>query len=115
MYTFFKNKTEEDSASVTIYYDIVTVGINNNDVTKSSISCYPNPVKDFLNFNYDLGHNSQGEIFIYDLVGKKVRHQNITNSEDQSQINVSDLNPGVYIWKLQVDGIPVKSEKLIKR
>ncbi len=115
MYTFFKNKTTDDSASVTIYYDIVTVGINNFDLIKSSISSFPNPVNDFLNFNYNLGHNSQGDIYIYDLVGKKVKHKQIINSEDHSQINVSDLNPGIYIWTIQVDGVPIKSEKLIKR
>ncbi|NOQ28291.1 MAG: T9SS type A sorting domain-containing protein [Bacteroidales bacterium] len=115
MYTFFKNKTTNDSVSVTIYYDIVTVGINNFELIKSSISSFPNPVNDFLNFNYSLGRNSQGEIYIYDIVGKRVKHKQITNSENHSQINVSDLNPGIYIWTIQVDGIPIKSEKLIKR
>lgn len=115
MYTFFKNKTDDDSISVTIYYDIVTVGINNFELIKSSISSFPNPANDILNFNYNLGHNSQGEIYIYDLVGKKVKHKQITNSENNSQINVSDLNPGIYIWTIQMDGIPIKSEKLIKR
>jgi hypothetical protein len=115
MYTFFKNKTPNDSVSVTIYYDIATVGINNLELIKSSISSFPNPANDVLNFNYNLRNNSQGEIFIYDLVGKKVKDISITNSEDHSQINISDLHSGIYIWTIQVDGIPIKSEKLIKR
>jgi len=115
MYTFFKGKDENDSASITIYYDVVTVGIKDIENLKQSISCYPNPSSDYLNFKYNLDQNSQGEILIYDLVGKKVKLINITNSSDHSRISVSDLNPGIYIWTIEIDGIPVKSEKIIKR
>jgi Secretion system C-terminal sorting domain len=115
MYTFFKNKTDTDSASVTIYYQVGTVGIKDIDVIKQSISCYPNPVNDNLFFRYKLEPNSKGKILIFDLTGKKVKQKNITNSEDNIQINVSDLNTGIYLWTIEVDGVPVKSEKLIKR
>ncbi len=115
MYTFFKNKGETDSASVTIEYQIVPVGIKEIDILKQSISCYPNPVSDNLFFEYKLEPNSKGEIHIYDLTGKKVKQKNISSSEDNIQINVSDLNTGIYLWTIEVDGVPVKSEKLIKR
>ncbi|MBU8893872.1 MAG: T9SS type A sorting domain-containing protein [Bacteroidales bacterium] len=115
MYTFFKNKEEADSASVTIYYEIVTVGIKEVNVLKQSISCYPNPVTDNVFFKYKLEPNSKGEIHIFDLTGKKVKQKTITSSEDNLQINVSDLNTGMYLWTIVVDGVPVKSEKLIKR
>lgn len=115
MYTFFKYKAANDSASVTIYYDIVTVGINNFELIKSSISSYPNPVKNYLNFEYNLENKSQGEIYIYNLVGNKVKQKSITNFENHLQIDVSDLYPGIYIWTLEIDDIPIKSEKLIKK
>jgi Secretion system C-terminal sorting domain len=115
MYTFFKNKEATDSASVTIEYHIVGVGINDIDAINQSISCYPNPVNDNLFFEYNLEPNSKGEILIFDLTGRKVKQENITSSETNLQINVSDLNAGIYLWTIEVDGIPIKSEKLIKR
>lgn len=115
MYTFFKNKEATDSASVTIEYQIVGVGIDDIDELKQSISCYPNPVSDNLFFKFNLEQNSKGEIIIFDLTGRRVKQENITSSETNLQINVSDLNTGIYLWTIEVDGVPIKSEKLIKR
>jgi hypothetical protein len=115
MYTFFKNKEETDSASVTIEYNIVGVGINDINEIKHSISCYPNPVSDNLFFEYNLEPSSKGEILIFDLTGRKVKQERIASSENNSQMNVSDLNPGIYLWTIEVNGVPIKSEKLIKK
>jgi len=115
MYTFFKDKALTDSASVTIYYQVGAVGIQDINTIKHSISCYPNPANDNLFFEFNLEPNSKGEIIIFDLTGRKVKQQNITSLEDNLLINVSDLNAGIYLWTIEVEGIPIKSEKLVKR
>lgn len=115
MYTFFKDKSPSDSASVTVYYQVGAVGIQNINEVKHSISCYPNPVNDNLFFEFNLEPNSKGEIIIFDLTGRKVKQESITSSENNSQMNISDLNPGIYLWTVEVNGVPIKSEKLIKK
>jgi hypothetical protein len=92
---------------------VFEIGKLNHD--EISISCYPNPVYDNLFFEFNLEPNSKGEITIYDLTGRKVKQESITSSENNSQMSISDLNPGIYLWTIEVNGVPVKSEKLIKK
>lgn len=115
MYTFYNKNSTTDSVSFTVFYEVIATGIDKLDQINKSIKSYPNPVNDYLNFDYNLGLTKQGKILIYDLIGKKVKQKNINNSENYSQVNVSDLNPGMYIWTVEIDGIPIKSNKLIKR
>lgn len=59
------------------------------------LSLYPNPVssgKVYVTSKND----SEKEIIIFDVLGKKVLQTNIRNRE----LNVSSLSPGVYIIKI---------------
>lgn len=79
----------------------------NGDVT---ISVYPNPTHDiiFVGSNHHLpietqNFASQQRIEIYDITGRKV----MTSTE--TEINVSELNPGMYIIHVNYDGRDTKS------
>lgn len=115
MYTFFVNKNENDSVSVTINYEVGVTGIDNLNQIKESISSYPNPVKDIINFDYSINNNAESYISIYDLVGKKVKQLKLNNLTNSTQLDISDLNAGIYIWAFEINGISVKSDKLIKK
>ena len=115
MCTFFVNKDASDSVSVTITYNVVATGIENIAKLKESIKCYPNPVIDKVNFDYTINNNKSNIIKIYDLVGNLVKQINVANSSQSTDIDLSNLNSGFYIWTFESDGVPVKSERLIKR
>jgi hypothetical protein len=71
------------------------------------LSLYPNPVstgKVYVTSKKD----SEKEIIIFDVLGKKVLQTIINNKE----LNVSNLSPGVYIIKITEEGA-TSSRKLI--
>lgn len=73
------------------------------------LNLYPNPVtngKVYISTKNDLNK----EIIIFDLLGKKVLQTVISSKE----LNVSNLNPGVYIIKINEENATA-SRKLIIR
>lgn len=94
-------------ATIEITVDIAT-GIN--DVLKSSIQVYPNPVITDLNITFEM--NEDRMIYIYDLKGQ-IKHQqkSFSNSE---QLNISNFKSGMYILKIQSESGAV-SYKILKQ
>ncbi len=68
----------------------------------NNLNVYPNPTKDFLNFNFD---KRIDQIRVYDLSGKVVLSK--TNSEF---INLENLADGLYLIKISAD----KNSEFIK-
>ncbi|BAX80600.1 T9SS type A sorting domain-containing protein [Labilibaculum antarcticum] len=93
-------------AKIEITVDIAT-GIN--DVLKSSIQIYPNPVITDLNISFD--KNEDRMIYIYDLKGQiRLQQKSFSNSE---HLNISDFKSGMYILKIQSES-GVVSYKILK-
>lgn len=72
------------------------------DISKQSdhIHIWPNPATDVLNLNIANGNNTNYYISIFDVTGKKLKSiQNSTS--DIFQINISDLNRGIYFVKFE--------------
>ncbi|MFC2104187.1 T9SS type A sorting domain-containing protein [Bacteroidota bacterium] len=115
MYTFYVDKEENDSVSVSVFYEIVATGTNELVQLTESINSYPNPVENILYFD----HNSQLArncyITIYDVVGKRIKNRKINSAETTTEIDVSELKTGMYIWTIAVDGNTIKSDKFIKK
>ena len=72
-----------------------------NEITKNtSLTLYPNPTSG----TFTLSYNSQlsllhSQFKIYDITGRKVYTQSITNP-NQSTIDVSGLSNGIYYWEM---------------
>ncbi|MFC2151071.1 T9SS type A sorting domain-containing protein [Bacteroidota bacterium] len=115
MYTFYVDKEEEDSVSVSVFYEIMATGINSLSEITESISSYPNPVESTLYFGYDLKNAGNSFIKIYDIVGKQIKSQKINRMDKTAEISVAELNTGLYIWTFELDGNPIKSNKFIKK
>ena len=71
---------------------------------------YPNPGKDVLNIRTAL-QNAHAEI--YDLAGKLVYNQEIT--ENVTSINAEGWPSGVYVWKVIADSKEAECGKWIKK
>ncbi len=69
------------------------------DTFSKTVSIFPNPVKDRLIFN-STENLENAEVQLYNMDGKLVLTQNISNKE----INVQSLPNGVYIYALSQDG-----------
>jgi hypothetical protein len=98
--------------SLTITQNVNTcTGIN--EILANSISVYPNPNNGILNINLtsELAVNSTLEV--YDALGKLVVKQVLAN--ELNTINISNLNNGIYTYKVLNNSNNVKIGKLIKQ
>ena len=83
--------------------DCATAGVD--DQNQLDISIYPNPTSDII---YIDGNYSQLKAVVYDILGKQVMNEPITNS-----IDISQLDKGVYILKLS-DGVKLTTQRILK-
>ncbi|MBI9033842.1 MAG: T9SS type A sorting domain-containing protein [Bacteroidales bacterium] len=79
-----------------IYKTSYTVGLDDvgvHDLANAGINTYPNPVINTLTIEFDQKVNA--EIGIYDLSGRI--HKKIKLNEKTMHMDLSELNPGVYL------------------
>ncbi len=105
------NRTHTVSAGVneiTVWYDDKYSGIN--DPEQNIYKIYPNPVNDKL---FISNMKDVSKVEVYDVAGKLVKSFDYTNAVDQTQINLSGLNSGMYILTIYAGGSS-NSTKLLK-
>ena len=79
---------------------------------ESEFVVYPNPATNQLNFNYSLEDVEQIEFLLYDVLGKLQLRTKLL-AGDQHRINLTDLNKGVYLYRMTNSAKVLKSGKLI--
>ena len=80
--------------------------------SKSKISIYPNPSKNFLYIQCnDLGKNYQ--ISIRNIIGKEIKVIDVDNSKETVKIQTDDLSSGIYLYSIIADGEFIETKKLI--
>ena len=81
-------------------------------------SLYPNPVNDLLNLEYSLEYDQKVSVSIHDLQGKMVKPilnlQEVSQGLNKVNVDVSDLDEGVYIVRLEFSMQPSKTVRMIK-
>ncbi|MDT8392514.1 MAG: T9SS type A sorting domain-containing protein [Bacteroidales bacterium] len=92
------------------------VGISSNDLPqqKAGIKVYPNPVRNSANIEYTLDNQSEIMINVFNISGKLVSSENITQSagKHQHRLDCSALPNGMYVVSIQT-GETVKTSKFI--
>ncbi len=90
--------------SDTVKVKIWPTGINESG--ESAIEVYPNPTSDIVNINLN-GLDADGVITVYDISGKIVFTQSISNQSNPS-IDLSNLDAGNYILEIKTEGVNEK-------
>ena len=85
----------------------------NQDFFSSNFSLSPNPVKDIFTVNAKNNIAVQN-IKVVDINGRIVNELNNINSSDAMQVNIGELNAGVYFVKVQTE-LGVGTSKIIKK
>ena len=62
---------------------------------------YPNPASSQINVTYHIDGNSDVEMQIFDATGRIVRRVAVAPSSNLVTVDIADLNPGIYICRLQ--------------
>jgi hypothetical protein len=93
--------------------DTTAVGIQEYRKEKA-YKLYPNPNDGSMHFIYNLNENENGAFEIYDISGRIIQTYKLqTGEKNQLLINETELNSGVYFYKVIIDGQTGKSDKLI--
>ena len=87
-----------DTTIVTESLIEISLGVSENNISKSDLNIFPNPVNNQLNI-YLSGHTKIESIMAYDVTGRKVLGA-IINTK---QIDVSRLKSGIYILNVETD------------
>ena len=78
-----------------VVFPASTIITDVNTVVEKNVAVYPNPMNDVLNIQLD---DNQSDVVIYNSLGQVVRRYD--NVSDDMQINVADLNAGMYFIKI---------------
>ncbi|MEY2761435.1 MAG: hypothetical protein RLZZ96_1335 [Bacteroidota bacterium] len=77
---------------------------------------YPNPALDFAQVDYQFsGNNQEVKITIYNVLGLLVKEIDLDKDDRSVKISLRELNSGLYMYQLLVDGKPVATKKLMVR
>ena len=92
---------EGESALVGPVEASITVGINS--IQENSLNIYPNPAQDLLSIQFHSEMNNMIDAKIYSVSGAEIESYNNLNTQNgnnQIQININDLENGVYFLEL---------------
>jgi hypothetical protein len=92
--------------------------VNVNEVSESSnIKFYPNPVSDVISFTGNLPQKGMAELLIINLSGQEIQKElkMINKTDFNWSINVSDILPGSYIFKIQMNNSVVSTGQFVKQ
>ena len=82
---------------------------------ESLLTVFPNPVSNGqLTLNLVNGNLRDANIEIYNMLGQKVLSENVSISTQQTTINTSKLNSGVYIVNATIAGNTISKRIIIK-
>ena len=98
-----------------LWIDDVTVTatiLKSDAFFSTNFSLSPNPVKDIFTVNSKNNIAIQN-ITVVDINGRVVNEVNNSNSSEAMQVNISELNAGVYFVKVQTE-LGVGTSKIIK-
>lgn len=101
-------------------FSLIIYGFEEKDAsTKKTIFdnlvVYPNPVSGVLNISADLISIANANVKIYDITGKQVyENGNLFYNTNMAAIDISSLNSGVYMLKIETDNTD-QTIKVIKK
>ena len=95
------------------FYNI-QIGLDDINVANNiNVLIYPNPAKDKAKISID-NLNSKADIFIYDIMGKEVKREVIAKETKELELNISDLNRGVYNIRIVNERIDMTKKLIVQ-
>ena len=78
--------------------EVIVTGVNNTDDKESGVlTAYPTPADHFVTISGLEMYPGKSQLIVFDITGKKAMETLISANE---QVDISSLNPGVYIFNL---------------
>lgn len=94
------------------YQFVAPVGMDENNTVNQQVRVYPNPVSDFVHVSVE-DANASGFVEVLDLLGRRVLTSALTDGN--AEVNLSNCQSGVYIFRTMVDGQMADLQKVVKK
>ena len=108
-YCFYDVNNFADETCVTITYETNTTTIDDYQPLTKLGDFYPNPASEFVNFTFN---GNSATLKLIDILGNNVK-EILLIKEGTHDLDLSDMNKGIYFGNLIVNGEVVSIKKLI--
>lgn len=78
-----------------------------------AITLYPNPVSDYLTVKFRHSNLQNGQLDVYDAMGRRIDRLHTTLTAGTINLDVSELTPGVYFIKITGQGDVQLTERFV--
>lgn len=113
-YKIFNMENENEFVTVRAYYGTcLTASVTENAAEAISLSAYPNPASGSVLIKYNLA--TDGQLLITDITGKTLKNIRLNGGSQATQVDISDLRAGVYVYSVQTGSRRIISKKLVVR
>jgi len=100
---------------------VTSIDESNSLSIERVVTAYPNPASGPVNFMFDLKKNSQVSLEIFTILGARIYSSPIYSATpgdfnitwNPTGTGISELNPGLYIYKAYIDAVPVSGKLVI--
>lgn len=95
---------------------IQTLSTPEFEINENSLTVFPNPVKDKINFSLaNIGQNDEFNVSIYDLSGREIisKKAQFVDGNYSMTIDTTNYNNGMYLVRLKSDSIELTKKILI--
>ena len=114
VYTFFDERNPEQTYTFNVNFKYQPESIIDYNSADIFSNAYPNPANNTVSFDYNMPYDvNSASVAIYNMMGQEVVRQDLNLGGSRADINVSDLNEGVYFYSLIVNNQTVKTNKLV--
>ncbi len=97
------------------FVEVIVTGTEEALAEKALLKVFPNPAKEYV-FLQIPGHSDSNlddlEWVLYDALGREMRRVALEHPEAQTVVNLENVVPGMYFWRLQAGGIILQTGKL---
>ena len=113
--SWLNNQTIVDGSS----HQFILTDLSDNKAANgliSNINAFPNPFSTSTIISFSLTNDANVELTVYDIYGQTVgtlENNYLQAGEYIRKFNAEELPSGVYLYKFAVDGIVVKTDRLI--
>lgn len=96
--------TEINNSDNTIDITLAQISTGVNELESSQVILFPNPADDFISVESKMNISS---VYIFDLSGREIK--SVYTADDNLKIQTSDLETGVYVFKIKTsDGTVIR-------
>ena len=110
-YTFYDERNQDVKYSFVVNFKYQPDAVE--EINTIFSNAYPNPANNTVSFDYEMQNANSAAVAIYNMMGQEVVRQDLNLGGSRVDINVSDLNEGVYFYSLIVNNQTVKTNKFV--